>query len=175
MSKIVENVLILQGGGSLGAFGCGVYKSLAESNVNIDIIAGTSIGGVNAAIIAGFNEQLYDNAARALEEFWLETAEKFPVYPFDPYWKVFTDINKNYNFQTPMPVPRKIIDDALTMTDLSSKAMQSFFSSLFYGNRKLFLPRWNPSYLIQDPEYFFLIDGRTCMITDHSQKRWTNI
>jgi NTE family protein len=54
-----------------------------------------------------------------------------------------------------MPVPRKIIDDALTMTDLSSKAMQSFFSSLFYGNRKLFLPRWNPSYLIQDPEYFF--------------------
>jgi NTE family protein len=56
MSKIVENVLILQGGGSLGAFGCGVYKSLAENNVNIDIIAGTSIGGVNAAIIAGFNE-----------------------------------------------------------------------------------------------------------------------
>ena len=155
MSKIVENVLILQGGGSLGAFGCGVYKSLAENNVNIDIIAGTSIGGVNAAIIAGFNEQLYDNAARALEEFWLETAEKFPVYPFDQYWKVFTDINKNYNLQTPMPVPRKIIDDALTMTDLSSKAMQSFFSSLFYGNRKLFLPRWNPSYLIQDPEYFF--------------------
>ena len=155
MSKTVENVLILQGGGSLGAFGCGIYKSLAENNVNIDIIAGTSIGGINAAIIAGFNEQLFDDAAGALEEFWLETAEKFPIYPFNPYWTIFTEINKNYDSQTPMPFLRKIIDDTLTKSDLSSRAMQSFFSSLFYGNRKLFLPRWNPSYLIQDPEYFF--------------------
>ena len=155
MSKTVENVLILQGGGSLGAFGCGVYKSLAENNVNIDIIAGTSIGGINAAIIAGFNEQLYDDAARALEEFWLETAEKFPIYPFNPYWTVFTEINKNYGSHTPMPFLRNIIDDTLTKSDLSSRAMQSFFSSLFYGNRKLFLPRWIPSYLILDPKYFF--------------------
>ena len=35
--KAIENVLILQGGGSLGAFGCGVFKALAEKNVNIDI------------------------------------------------------------------------------------------------------------------------------------------
>lgn len=41
----VENVLILQGGGSLGAFGCGVFKALAKSRVRIDILAGTSIGG----------------------------------------------------------------------------------------------------------------------------------
>jgi len=37
----IENVLILQGGGSLGAFGCGVFKALAEKNVKIDIVAGT--------------------------------------------------------------------------------------------------------------------------------------
>jgi NTE family protein len=37
----IENVLILQGGGSLGAFGCGVFKALAKSNIKIDIIAGT--------------------------------------------------------------------------------------------------------------------------------------
>lgn len=49
----IENVLILQGGGSLGAFGCGVFKALSESNVKIDIVAGTSIGGVNAVLIAG--------------------------------------------------------------------------------------------------------------------------
>ena len=36
----VENVLILQGGGSLGAFGCGVFKALANNNIKIDIIAG---------------------------------------------------------------------------------------------------------------------------------------
>ncbi len=44
---------ILQGGGSLGDFGCGVFKALAKRNMKIDIVAGTSIGGVNAAIIAG--------------------------------------------------------------------------------------------------------------------------
>jgi NTE family protein len=30
----IENVLILQGGGSLGAFGCGVFKALANNNIN---------------------------------------------------------------------------------------------------------------------------------------------
>jgi NTE family protein len=52
-NKKIENVLILQGGGSLGAFGCGVFKAISQKNVKIDIVAGTSIGGVNAAIIAG--------------------------------------------------------------------------------------------------------------------------
>jgi NTE family protein len=42
----IENVLILQGGGSLGAFGCcGVFKGLANNDIPIDIAAGTSIGG----------------------------------------------------------------------------------------------------------------------------------
>jgi NTE family protein len=44
MSDDIENVLILQGEGSLGAFGSGVYKALAKSNIKIDMIAGTSIG-----------------------------------------------------------------------------------------------------------------------------------
>ena len=51
MSDTIENVLVLQGGGSLGAFGCGVFKALANNNIKIDIIAGTSIGGLNAAIM----------------------------------------------------------------------------------------------------------------------------
>ncbi len=40
----IENVLVLQGGGSLGAFGCGVFKAFAEMKIKVDIIAGTSIG-----------------------------------------------------------------------------------------------------------------------------------
>jgi NTE family protein len=36
----IENVLILQGGDSLGAFGCGVFKALANSNIKLDTIAG---------------------------------------------------------------------------------------------------------------------------------------
>ena len=59
-----ENVLILQGGGSLGAFGCGVFKALANSNIKIDIIAGTSISGLNAAIMASSKE---DHPEKTLE------------------------------------------------------------------------------------------------------------
>jgi NTE family protein len=45
MSTIIplENVLILQGGGSLGAFGCGVFKALVNNNVKLDIVAGTAL------------------------------------------------------------------------------------------------------------------------------------
>ena len=74
MSDTIENVLILQGGGSLGAFGCGVFKALANSNIKIDIIAGTSIGGLNASIIAGSRKE-EDHPEKALEQFWLELAE----------------------------------------------------------------------------------------------------
>src|SRR5215210_9025639 len=69
----IENVLILQGGGSLGAFGCGVFKALAKSNVKMDIIAGTSIGGLNASIIAGSKGE--DHPEKALEQYWLELGE----------------------------------------------------------------------------------------------------
>ena len=48
-SDEIENVLILQGAVRLGAFACGVFKALVENNIKIDIVAGTSIGGVNAS------------------------------------------------------------------------------------------------------------------------------
>jgi NTE family protein len=71
----LENVLILQGGGSLGAFGCGAFKSLANNNIKIDIVAGTSIGGINAAIIAGSKDEKHPE--QMLEQFWLELSESF--------------------------------------------------------------------------------------------------
>lgn len=67
-----ETVLILQGGGSLGAYECGVFKALHRHGINFDIVAGTSIGAVNASIITGSKS---DEPARALEEFWLDIAE----------------------------------------------------------------------------------------------------
>jgi NTE family protein len=71
-SRNVENVLVLQGGGSLGAFACGVFKALVKKNVRIDIVAGTSIGAVNAAIIVGSKS---DHPEKDLEDFWIEVAE----------------------------------------------------------------------------------------------------
>jgi NTE family protein len=74
-SRDVENVLVLQGGGSLGAFACGVFKALVKKNVRIDIVAGTSIGAVNAAIIVGSKS---DHPEKELENFWIEVAESSP-------------------------------------------------------------------------------------------------
>jgi NTE family protein len=67
--------LILQGDGSLGAFGCGVFKALAKRNIMLDIVAGTSIGGVNAAIIAGSKNE--EHPEQLLEEIWLKLSDSF--------------------------------------------------------------------------------------------------
>jgi predicted acylesterase/phospholipase RssA len=48
-------------------------KPPASSNIKLDIIAGTLIGGLNASIIAGSREE--DHPEKALEQFWLELAE----------------------------------------------------------------------------------------------------
>lgn len=66
-----ETVLILQGGGSLGAYECGAYKSLHQRGIKFDIVAGTSIGAINATIIAcAKNDPIKD-----LESFWLDLAD----------------------------------------------------------------------------------------------------
>ena len=46
-------VLVLQGGGALGAYQAGVYQALHEAGVEPDWIVGTSIGAINASLIAG--------------------------------------------------------------------------------------------------------------------------
>src|SRR3954449_7479521 len=105
-NALVENVLVLQGGGSLGAFSCGVFKALRKNKINLDILAGTSIGGVNAALIAGSKEE--DHPELALEQFWLEIAEN----------------SVNLNF----PMPERLEDNnvaipssALAASNLSSQ------------------------------------------------------
>ena len=60
-------VLVLQGGGALGAYQAGVYQALHESGVEPDWVIGTSIGAINASLIAG-NEPA--NRLVRLREFW---------------------------------------------------------------------------------------------------------
>lgn len=69
----IENVLILQGGGSLGAYECGVYKTLVRNNIKFDVVAGTSIEALNAAIIVGTKN---NDPVRDPEDFWLTAAGK---------------------------------------------------------------------------------------------------
>ncbi|WP_310473861.1 patatin-like phospholipase family protein [Sandarakinorhabdus sp.] len=60
-------VLVLQGGGALGAYQVGVYQALAEAGIAPDWVVGTSIGAINAALIAG---GCASSALGRLSEFW---------------------------------------------------------------------------------------------------------
>ena len=71
-------VLVLQGGGALGAFQAGVYEALIDLGIELDWVAGISIGAVNAAIIAG-NER--DQAVGKMREFWEGVSSALPSLP----------------------------------------------------------------------------------------------
>src|SRR3974390_3476478 len=66
-------VLVFQGGGALGAYQAGVYQALHEARIEPDWIVGTSIGAINASLIAG-NEP--ENRIERLKEFWSRMRRK---------------------------------------------------------------------------------------------------
>ena len=123
----LETVLVLQGGGSLGAYECGVYKTLARHGIKFDTIAGTSIGAVNASIISSMqrsgNNNNNNNAADTLERFWITLSEN--IIP---------------------PI------SSLFLPDKGKSVLSSIYSTV-YGNSKAFMPRWfmpptTPNYLL---------------------------
>jgi NTE family protein len=71
-------VLVLQGGGALGSYQAGVYQALHEAGIEPDWIIGTSIGAINASLIAGNVPQ--DRVSR-LQEFW-KRVEQRPIWSF---------------------------------------------------------------------------------------------
>ena len=58
---------IFQGGGALGSYQVGVFTGLYEAGYKPNWLVGTSIGAINAAIIAGNKPQ---NAIDKLKTFW---------------------------------------------------------------------------------------------------------
>jgi NTE family protein len=72
-------VLVLQGGGALGAYQVGVYQALHEAGIEPDWVIGTSIGAINAAVIAGNRPQ--DRLPR-LRELWRRFEQAGPFAKF---------------------------------------------------------------------------------------------
>lgn len=112
-------VLILQGGGALGAFQCGAWKALfpfiRDKGHELVAVAGASIGAVNAAMIARRCHE-DDGGCEQLQDFWINKVATAPV-PFFPlpgeYWR----------------------------------AWNGLLTGLLLGNRSLFRPayqHWNP-------------------------------
>ena len=117
-SRKVENVIVLQGGGSLGAFACGVFKAMVKEGIKIDIASGTSVGAINAAIIAGSKS---DQPERDLEEFWVELAES--SYSIVPDF-FFFDYDQDPAMTSFKRIPSAGINSAL------------------FGVPNMFVPRW---------------------------------
>jgi len=78
-------VLVLQGGGALGAYQVGVFQALHEAGIEPDWVIGTSIGAINAALIAGNKPA---DRLEKLGEFWrlVEWRDVFGFGSAIPSW-----------------------------------------------------------------------------------------
>ena len=73
LARFDRIALVLSGGGGLGAYQAGAYAALEHSGVRPNWIAGTAIGAINAAIIAG---NLPHERVPRLRRFWQELSRR---------------------------------------------------------------------------------------------------
>jgi predicted acylesterase/phospholipase RssA len=103
--------LVLQGGGALGAYEAGAYKGLyewlskkdksegKERSITFDIIAGTSIGAMNSAVLTSYviENGTYEGSAERLLDFWkyLSKESIADTNPwFKPFWNYLHSVDK---------------------------------------------------------------------------------
>lgn len=98
--------LVLQVGGALGAYEAGVFevlyrwikKDIKDKNENFfDIVAGTSIGAINGAVLVSHVKQNgnWDGSASKLSEFWQKLSHSPNLsnwWPFWPNWPLPWDL-----------------------------------------------------------------------------------
>jgi NTE family protein len=91
-----QRTLVLQGGGALGAYEAGVFdvlyywikKDLKGSEKNVfDIVAGTSIGAINGALLVSHVKQKgsWEGSPDKLKEFWTDIGIKTRIEN-DPFY-----------------------------------------------------------------------------------------
>jgi NTE family protein len=73
-----KTVLVLQGGGALGAYQAGAYEALCDAGHMPSWVAGISIGAVNSAIIAGNPPE---RRVERLREFWQRVSSRLLAWP----------------------------------------------------------------------------------------------
>ncbi len=84
-----QTVYVFQGGGALGAYQAGFVEALESADLPPDWLVGTSIGAINAALIAG---NAPGDRLQALRAFWERVtrpafAPHLPVNPFLSLWQ----------------------------------------------------------------------------------------
>jgi NTE family protein len=80
-NRTEKTVLVLQGGGALGAYQAGAYEALCAAGLAPEWVAGISIGAINSAIIAGNPPE---RRVKRLREFWERVSSHLLLPPLSP-------------------------------------------------------------------------------------------
>jgi len=92
-----KTVLVLQGGGALGAYQAGAYEALAIAGHRPSWVAGISIGAVNSAIIAGNPPE---KRVERLREFWERVSSRLLAWPLandDNSRRIFNETSATFS------------------------------------------------------------------------------
>src|SRR5215216_1133009 len=111
-----QRALVLQGGGALGAYESGVLTVLCKELTYeysegplFDIVAGTSIGAMNAAVLISNvvnRKKTWEEAAKVLENFWIDDKNGLSSSPgFSNLW--WDEAKKQKKFSASSEVARR--------------------------------------------------------------------
>jgi predicted acylesterase/phospholipase RssA len=156
-----RRALVLQGGGSLGAYEAGVFKAIYQHLVDeegenpennlFDIVAGTSIGAINAAILVSYvkENKTWEGSVEKLEDFWKKQLSSTPnLSTYGPYYLPYFWSDKSWS---------KIWDEQhmIKSETATGEAARRYYSTkefLFSGAPNVFSPE--PERPIYDNKYF---------------------
>ena len=151
-----QRALVLQGGGALGAYESGVLTVLCKELAHeyregslFDIVAATSMGAMNAAVLVSNvvnRKKTWEEAAKELENFWVEEGKGLSSTPgFSNLWWEQVRMQKKFS--------------------ASSEAARRYYSVkeyLKYGTPNVFLP------LPPEPDSKFADQDNTRLVHDSS-------
>src|SRR5918998_137693 len=129
-----QRALVLQGGGALGAYESGALSVLCKELAHeyregplFDIIVGTSMGAMNAAVLVSNlvnRKKTWEEAAKELENFWMDEEKGLSSTPgFSNLW--WNEAKKQKKF---------------TASSESARRYYSVKEYLKYGTPNVFLP-----------------------------------
>ena len=160
----IQRALVLQGGGSLGAYEAGVFEVLyywikrfklknIDDNENVfDVVAGTSIGAINAAFLVSYVIKRMREESKTAGESWKGSAEELKEF-----WKSRLASNINLNKWWPFSWDEKSWTSAWDALKLNLKGTNSIVATgeaarryysakefIISGASNVFLPKLPP-------------------------------